>query len=109
MFLNTKLPKIVKRGNKFTLKFRSNKLARLFVEKFDLSPGKKYKTIDIPSIYIDSKCEKDFWVGFLDGDGSIARKSRKLSLESMGSFIIDSFSVYLNKKNILFSKYTCKF
>lgn len=108
LFLDTKLPKIIKRGNKFILRFRSKELVKLFVEKFGFSPGKKYKTIDIPTIYLNSDYEKDFWIGFLDGDGSIARKSRKLSLESMSSLIIESFSAYLNKKNILFSKYTSK-
>ena len=108
LFLDIKLPKIIKKKNKFILKFRNKKLAGLFVEKFGFSPGKKYKTINIPHFYLNSDYEKDFWIGFLDGDGSIARKSRKLSLESMSNLIIESFSTYLNKNNIFFSKYISK-
>ncbi len=107
-FLNKKLPQIVKRENKYVLKFRNSELSNIFYQKFKFSCGKKYNTIDIPLVYKDTKYEKYFWIGYLDGDGSIARTSRKLSVESMSKNIINSFSNYLTKENILFSKYESK-
>jgi len=107
-FLEVKLPKIVKKENQFILKFRNKELTELFIKQLNILPGKKHRTVDIPSFYVDSVFEKNFWKGFLDGDGSIARNSRKISLESMSSLIIDSFSVYLNKNEIFFSKYISK-
>lgn len=107
-FLGKKLPPIIKKDKKYILKFRNSQLSNIFLQKFKFVCGKKYDTIDIPLIYKDTKYEKYFWIGYLDGDGSIARKSRKLSVESMSKKIIDSFSDYLTKKSILFSKYESK-
>jgi hypothetical protein len=107
-FLNKQLPPIRKKGNKYILKFRSKELAKIFVEVFKFSPGKKHRIIDIPQLYKDSKYEKDFWIGFLDGDGSVARKFRKISVESMSNNIINSFADYLTKNNIFFSRYKSK-
>lgn len=107
-FLHKKLPLIRQKGNKFFLRFRSKALSRLFIEYFKIYPGKKYKIVDIPKIYKDSRYEKDFWNGFLDGDGSIARKYRRIALESMSKNIIKSFASYLSKKGILFSEYKAK-
>jgi hypothetical protein len=104
-FLDKDLPPIRKIGNKYILKFRSKILTRVFIEIFKFSPGKKHRIIDIPKLYKGSKYEKYFWQGFLDGDGSIARKSRKISVESMSNKIIDSFADYLIKNKIFFSKY----
>ena len=59
-------------------------------------------------MYKNSQYEKDFWIGFLDGDGSIARKSRRIAVESMSEKIIESFANYLNKNKILFSKYSSR-
>lgn len=108
LFLDKKLPPIIKNGNMFVLKFRDKNLVNLFESKLNIFPGKKHKTIDIPEIYRNTKFEKDFWIGFLDGDGSIARKFRKIFVESMSKKIINSFSDYLDKKNILYTKYRSK-
>ena len=107
-FLNKNLPNITKKGNKFVLKFRHKELAELFQSKLKIFPGKKHRIIDIPNIYKNSFYEKDFWIGYLDGDGSIARKFRKISVESMSKKIIDSFASYLKENDILFSKYESK-
>lgn len=107
-FLNKKLPKIIRKNKKFILKFRDKTLANLFMTELEISPGKKHRIIDIPKIYKNSKYEKYFWIGYLDGDGSIARKSRKVSVESMSEKIIESFANYLKQKGILFSKYKSK-
>ena len=92
----------------FVLSFRDKTLSKLFLDKFKFLPGDKSKIIDIPSLYKNSKYEKDFWVGFLDGDGSIARNSRRIAIESMSEHIIESFANYLNKNYIFFSKYRSK-
>lgn len=107
-FLDKDLPKIVKRNNKYILRFRDKRLVELFKIKFGLFFGKKYFLVDIPSVYSGSKYECSFWKGYLDGDGSIARKFRKVSVESVSDKILDSFAKYLRSKNILFSKYRSK-
>lgn len=107
-FLNKKLPSIIKKGNKYILKFRSLELEKVFVEKLGFSLGKKHLSVDIPEVYRNSLYENDFWIGYLDGDGSIARKSRKISAESVSKKLIDSFANYLDEKGILFSKYESK-
>lgn len=107
-FLNKKLPKIIRKDKKFILKFRDKTLVNLLATKLEIFPGKKHRTIDIPEIYKNSRYEKYFWIGYLDGDGSIARTSRKVSVESMSKKIIDSFSYYLKRNNIFFSKYKSK-
>lgn len=107
-FLNRNLPNIIKKGNKFVLRFRHKELANLFQSRLKISPGKKHKIIDIPNIYKNSLYEKDFWIGYLDGDGSIARKFRKISVESMSKKIIGSFASYLKENGILFSNYESK-
>ncbi|PIU76086.1 hypothetical protein COS75_00925 [Candidatus Pacearchaeota archaeon CG06_land_8_20_14_3_00_35_12] len=107
-FLGKKLRGIRKRGNRFVLSFREKNLAELFIKYLKLQPGDKSRIIDIPTIYKNSVYEKDFWVGYLDGDGSIARKSRRIAVESMSKGIIESFANYLIKNKILFSKYESK-
>ena len=107
-FLNKKLPPIIKKGNKYIIKFRNLELEKVFRDKLGFSLGKKHLSVDIPKVYRNSLYEKDFWIGYLDGDGSIARKSRKISAESVSKKIIDSFANYLKKKEILFSKYESK-
>lgn len=103
--LGKELPPIKKRGNMFRLVFRSNLLSSLFL-KLHIKSGDKSTTIDIPKYYKGSIYEKEFWRGYLDGDGSIARKSKRIAVESMSSFIIDSFAQYLTENNIYFSKYS---
>jgi len=106
--LRKQIGNIRQRGNRFVLSFRNKELADFFINHLKLSPGDKSRIIDIPHIYRNSKYEKDFWVGYLDGDGSIARKSNKVSIESMSPKIIDSFSYYLTRKGIFFSKYSSR-
>jgi len=104
-FLNKKIPPLKKRGNRFVLSFRDKRLSELFLTLFNFCPGDKSKIVEIPDLYKNSKYEKYFWIGFLDGDGSIARKSRRIALESMSNNIINSFADFLRKNNILFSQY----
>lgn len=106
--LNKNLPNLRQRGNRFVLSFRNKELAKLFIQKFRFAPGDKSKIVNIPPFYKNSKYERYFWVGFLDGDGSIARGSRRIALESMSGSIINSFAEYLTKKEIRFSKYFSK-
>jgi len=108
IFLNRKLPNIRKKGNLFNLKFRDENLARFFIEELKIYPGKKYLTVDILPQYKNTLLEVYFWKGFLDGDGSISRKYRRIAVESMSKSIIDSFAQFLIKNNIYFSKYSSK-
>ncbi len=107
-FLNKKLPNIRNRGNRYSFSFNDSLLKETFENLFHLSPGDKSRTIDIPTIYRDSPLEADFWRGYLDGDGSIARRFRKVSVESMSEAIINSFAEFLRKKDIYFSQYRSK-
>ena len=107
-FLNKKLPKIRKRDNRYSFSFNDSLLKNIFINIFNLSPGDKSRTIDIPIAYKNSIYEVDFWRGYLDGDGSIARTSRKTSVESMSKAIINSFADFLRKNNIYFSQYCSK-
>ena len=105
---NKKLPEIRKRENRFVLSFRNKDLASLFMNSLGIKPGPKDYIVDIPHLYINTHLEKLFWIGYLDGDGSIARKSRRIALESVSSKIIESFAKYLKRQGILFSKYESK-
>ena len=104
-FLDKKLPEVRKRGNRFVLSFRDKNLAKLFITSFKFKPGDKSRVVNIPNLYRNTIYEKDFWIGYLDGDGSIARKYKKVSVESMSYKIINSFSDYLDRNKIFFSKY----
>lgn len=106
--LKKSLGKIRKRENRYILSFRSKVLSDLFLNNLKMSSGDKSKIVDLHKIYKNTKYEKDFWIGYLDGDGSISRQYKKISLESMSHKLIDSFSGYLNKNNILHSKYKSK-
>ncbi len=107
-FLDKKLPLLKSRGNRYVLYFEDKNLTDIFTNIFRFLPGDKSRIIDIPKNYKNSKYEVDFWRGYLDGDGSIARKSRKISVESMSNFIISSFADFLNRNNIYFSCYSSK-
>jgi hypothetical protein len=106
--LKKDLPKIRQRGNRFVLSFRSVRFAKLLINNFGFFPGDKSKIIDIPKIYKNSGFESDFWRGYLDGDGSIARDSRRVAVESMSHKIINSFVEFLEKNVICFSRYKSK-
>ncbi len=105
---NKKLPVVRQRENRFVLSFRNKELASLFINSLGIKPGPKDYIVDIPSRYKNTKFERLFWIGYLDGDGSIARKSRRIALESVSSKIIESFANYLKKQGIFFSKYKSK-
>ena len=106
--LNKSLPDLRQRGNRFVLSFRNRELVSLFLTTFKFSSGDKSKTIDIPQFYKDTELERSFWQGYLDGDGSIARNSRRIAVESMSNKIMLSFAIYLNKNKINFSSYNSK-
>src|SRR3989304_2911025 len=107
-FTKKNLPEIRKRGQMYRLSFRNNELASLFLDILGFLPGDKSRIIDIPNIYKKTKYEKYFWVGYLDGDGSIARKSKRVAVESMSQKIIESFAEYLDNLGIYFSIYESK-
>ena len=107
-FLKKPLPPIRKIDNKYRLSFRNNNLANIFLKTFKIKAGDKSRIIDIPVAYKNSKYALNFWQGYLDGDGSIARKSRRIAVESMSQDIISSFADYLTKNNIYFSNYMSK-
>ncbi|MCF7872417.1 hypothetical protein K9L97_05275 [Candidatus Woesearchaeota archaeon] len=100
--LGKKLPNLRKRGNKYVLQFRNKYLDELF-KKIGFSTGNKSKTCDVPRIFSKSDLERFFWIGVMDGDGMVARSSRKISLESVSFKLISSFSDFLNRNSV---KYT---
>ncbi len=104
-FLDKKLPDLRRKGNMFILSFRNILLSGLFLNDLGLNSGKKAHIVDIPNQYKNSEFERDFWIGYLDGDGSIARDSKRIALESMSKSIIISFSKYLDKLGIYYSFY----
>lgn len=106
--LSKKLHEIRQRENRFVLKFRDKNLASLFIKVLKIKSGPKDYTVDIPKRYVNTPFERIFWVGYLDGDGSIARDSRRIALESVSSKLINSFASYLEKQGIFYSKYKSK-
>ena len=100
--LEIKLPNLRKKENQFRLVFRSKKLQNIFEKYFNLKPGKKGFSIDIPKYYKRTKLEKYFWLGVMDGDGMVARNSRKIVLESGSENLINSFKEFLQRKKIIF-------
>ena len=102
---NKKLPEIRKRENRFVLSFRNKDLAYLFINSLNIKPGPKDYIVDMPEQYLGTALERLFWIGYLDGDGSIARKSRRVALESVSSKIMKSFANYLKKQGMFFSEY----
>lgn len=103
--LNKKLPKIRKRDNRFVFAFRDKYLSELFKNSLHIKPGSKDYIANIPLIYKRTKNERAFWMGVLDGDGSIARGSKRIALESVSPRLIKSFSDYLRREKIFFSNY----
>ena len=95
---------IRKRENKYVLSFRNKRLAEFFINEIGQKPGNKTQTVNVPEIYKGTNLEKFFWVGFLDGDGCVPRKSRKIALESASKHIILSFRKFLDINEVK-SKY----
>lgn len=92
-----------KKGNQYILKFRLKLLAQILQEQFKLQPGYKSKVINIPKFYIGNPLvEKFFWLGIMDTDGMIARKSRKITLWSASKNLINSFKEFLIKNEVIF-------
>ncbi len=100
--LQKKLPELRKRGNRYVLNFRSEKLHNIFKNCFNLAFGEKSFSITIPSFYMNTNLEKYFWLGVLNGDGMVARKNRKISLESGSKKLIEAFKDFLERKDIMF-------
>ncbi|MBI2656226.1 hypothetical protein HYX03_00625, partial [Candidatus Woesearchaeota archaeon] len=100
--LHKKLPELRKRGNRYVLSFRSEKLHNIFKNYFNLAFGEKSFSINIPSFYVNTNLEKYFWLGVLNGDGMVARKSRKISLEIGSRKLIEAFKDFLERRGIMF-------
>ena len=100
--LQRKLPELRKRGNRYVLSFRSEKLDKIFKNYFNLTSGEKSFSINIPKFYANIDLEKYFWLGVLDGDGMVARKNRKVSLESGSKKLIEAFKDFLERQDIIF-------
>ena len=100
--LQKEISEIRKRENRYVLSFRSKKLDSIFRYYFNISTGEKSFSIAIPNIYVNTTLEKYFWLGVLDGDGMVARKNRKVSLESGSKKLIDVYKDFLVRKNIIF-------
>jgi hypothetical protein len=107
-FVEKQIGGIRKRGKRYVLSFRNKEMVKLFLNTFEFLPGDKSRIVDIPKQYAGGKFEKYFWMGYLDGDGSIARDSRRIAVESMSTKIIDSFAAYLNELGIYYSRYESK-
>ncbi len=95
---------IRKRENKYILNFRSKYLDKVFRNYFYIKPGAKSFSIKIPNFYINTSLEKYFWLGVMDGDGMVARKSRKISLETGSVKLIEAFKNFLYRNNITFKE-----
>jgi len=91
---------IRKRQNKYVLSFRNKKLANLFKNEIGQKTGDKSKTINLPSFYYKTNLEKFFWLGFMDGDGCVPRKGRKIALECASKKIIVSFKSFLKRNQV---------
>jgi len=100
--LDKKLPDLRRRGNQYIIVFRSKRLEKIFQAYFGFKPGNKTFSIDIPSRYKDTYLEDYFWLGVMDGDGMVARNSRKIVLESGSANLISSFERFLKNKEIIF-------
>jgi len=100
ILLNIDTPGLRKKGNKYVLQFRNKGMETLFKDKFGIKPGPKTLTFEIPLIYKDNKLEKFFWLGVMDGDGMVARESRKIALEMVNRKLIYSFNEFLKRNNI---------
>ena len=99
---------IIRKGNKLVLRFRSKRFTETLVE-FGFSPGKKGKTVNIPQQFIDNdNLEIAFWIGVMDTDGMIGRKTKKVTLTSISKSLCTSFSKFLQKKNIQHSFFEYK-
>lgn len=88
--LGKSLPVLRKKDNLCILQFRSKKFEKLFLN-MGFKPGSKTKTISIPAFYKNTPLGKYFWIGVMDGDGMVARNSRKISLESISKQLIVDF------------------
>lgn len=99
--LLVKLPNLRKRKNKYVLNFKNETLERLFKEEFNINPGPKTYSIKIPLIYKDSKLEKYFWLGVMDGDGVIAKNGKKIALEVSSRDLVLGFQSFLLKHGII--------
>ncbi len=89
-----------KRGNRFVLAFRNKELAEFLKNNFDITPGVKTYSVDIPKHYKRTEFEKYFWLGFMDGDGMVARNSRKIAVECASQKIMASFKDFLDREQI---------
>ncbi|GEM_PF-4812148 len=99
IILDKKLPTIRKKGNKYVLSFRSKDFEKVFLQ-IGFRPGNKTKTVTIPKFYKNTKFEQDFWIGVMDGDGMVARNSRKISLESISKQLIVDFKEFLDRNKV---------
>ena len=101
-FLNKTLPNLRRKGNRFVLSFRSKDLDFIFRKCFNLKPGIKSFSVNLPAFYTRNSVEKYFWLGVMDGDGMVARKNRKISLEIGSLDLYTSFKDFLNREKIIF-------
>jgi hypothetical protein len=93
-------PKIFRKGNQFIIKFR-NKAFCEWLMNFGFRPGEKCRSADIPLKIRGSKYERNFWIGVMDTDGMIGRKTKNVTLWSASRKLCESFSKFLNTQSVV--------
>lgn len=93
-------PTLRRKKNRYVLHFRNKNLETIFREYFGIKPVPKSLSFKMPPIYMDNKLEKFFWLGVMDGDGMVARESRKVCLAMINKDLILEFKQFLERNNI---------
>src|SRR3989344_1985779 len=96
---NIDTPRLRKRENRYILCFRNKFVESILKKNFNFKPGKKTLSIKVPNIY---KTNKFFWIGLMDGDGMVARDSRKIALCMVNIDIINDFKRFLTRNGIAY-------
>ncbi|MFH1445531.1 MAG: LAGLIDADG family homing endonuclease [Nanoarchaeota archaeon] len=99
--LDIDTPNLRRRKNRYVLQFRNKNLEIIFRECFGIKTGPKGLSFKIPSIYVDNELERFFWLGVMDGDGMVARYSRKIALAMINKKLVFAFKRFLKKNGII--------
>ena len=93
---------IRQRGNLFVLHFRNKHFAEFLIKNNFAKPGAKTFSVDIDKRFQGNLLEKYFWLGFMDGDGTVARDTRKVAAEVKSKQLMESFRHFLDEQGVLY-------